>query len=87
MQKLYENFHIFYFQKRIVSAETIRGNMVFPIHHKQNFRFSSKDWTVGRSENLRVFHIQIGLSPPNPLVPTALQKYASILFQRSMYNT
>ena len=23
------NFHIFYFQKRIVSAETIRGNTVF----------------------------------------------------------
>ena len=28
MRKLYENFHIFHFQKRIVSAETIRGNMV-----------------------------------------------------------
>ena len=28
MQKLYENFHIFYFQKRIISAETIRGNTV-----------------------------------------------------------
>jgi hypothetical protein len=28
MRKLYENFHIFYFQKRIVSAETIRGNTV-----------------------------------------------------------
>ena len=26
MRKLYENFHIFYFQKRIVSAETIQGN-------------------------------------------------------------
>ena len=26
MQKPYENFHIFHFQKRIVSAETIRGN-------------------------------------------------------------
>ena len=25
MRKLYENFHIFHFQKRIVSAETIRG--------------------------------------------------------------
>ena len=24
----YENFHIFYFQKRIVPVETIRGNMV-----------------------------------------------------------
>jgi hypothetical protein len=29
MRKLYENFHIFHFQKRIVSAETIRGNTVF----------------------------------------------------------
>ena len=29
MQKLYENFHIFYFQKRIVSVETIRGNTVY----------------------------------------------------------
>ena len=28
MQKIYENFHIFHFQKRIVSAETIRGNTV-----------------------------------------------------------
>ena len=28
MWKLYENFHIFHFQKRIVSAETIRGNTV-----------------------------------------------------------
>ena len=25
---VYENFHIFHFQKRIVSAETIRGNKV-----------------------------------------------------------
>ena len=29
MWKLFENFHIFYFQKRIVSSETIRGNTVF----------------------------------------------------------
>jgi hypothetical protein len=28
MRKLYENFHILHFQKRIVSAETIRENMV-----------------------------------------------------------
>ena len=28
MRKLYENFHIFHFHKRIVSAETIRGNTV-----------------------------------------------------------
>ena len=28
MWKVYENFHIFYFQKRIVSAETIRRNTV-----------------------------------------------------------
>ena len=28
MRKLYENFHIFHFQKRIVSAKTIRGNTV-----------------------------------------------------------
>ena len=28
MRKLYENFHIFHFQKRKVSAETIRGNKV-----------------------------------------------------------
>jgi hypothetical protein len=28
MRKLYENFHILHFQKRIVSAETIRGNTV-----------------------------------------------------------
>ena len=29
MQKLYENFHIIHFQKRIVSAETIRRNTVY----------------------------------------------------------
>ena len=29
MRKLYENFNIFRFQKRIASAETIRGNTVF----------------------------------------------------------
>ena len=28
MRKLYENFHIFHFQKRIVSSETILGNTV-----------------------------------------------------------
>jgi hypothetical protein len=28
MRKLYGNFPIFYFQKRIVSAETVRGNTV-----------------------------------------------------------
>ena len=28
MRKLYEKFHIFHFQKRTVSAETICGNMV-----------------------------------------------------------
>ena len=28
MRKLYENVHIFHFQKRIFSAETIRGNTV-----------------------------------------------------------
>ena len=28
MWKLYENFHIFHFQKRIVSTETIHGNTV-----------------------------------------------------------
>ena len=28
MRKLYENFHIIHFQKRIVSAETIRENTV-----------------------------------------------------------
>ena len=31
MRKLYGNFHIFYFQKRIVSAETVRGNKVYGI--------------------------------------------------------
>ena len=31
MRKLYENFHIFHFQKQIVSAETIRGNTVHSI--------------------------------------------------------
>ena len=34
--EIYENFHIFHFQKRIVSAETIRGNMV-TVKQKSNF--------------------------------------------------
>ena len=29
MRKLYENFHILYFQKRIDSTETIHGNTVY----------------------------------------------------------
>ena len=38
MRKLYENFHIFHFKKRIVSAETIRGNTVFiGTQNKKNF--------------------------------------------------
>ena len=40
MLKLYENFHIFHFQKRIVSAETIWGNAVrifFFFFYKNNF--------------------------------------------------
>ena len=32
MRKLYENFHIFHFQKRIVSTETIPGNTVNTDH-------------------------------------------------------
>ena len=28
MRKLYDNFHIFHFQKRIVSSKTIRGNTI-----------------------------------------------------------
>ena len=32
MLKLYENFHIFHFQKIIVSAETVRGNTVCTMH-------------------------------------------------------
>ena len=31
MRKLYKNFHIFHFKKRIVSTETIRGNTVHGI--------------------------------------------------------
>ena len=39
MRKLYENFHIFHFKKRIVSAETIRGNKVCQI-----WTLGSKEW-------------------------------------------
>ena len=54
MPKLYENFHIFHFQKRIVSAETIRGNTVFknPIFKERNFILSLepkvklKEWRI-----------------------------------------
>ena len=38
MWKLYENFHIFQFQKRIVSPETILGNTVVyrPMYFDRN---------------------------------------------------
>ena len=36
MRKLYENFHILLFQKRIVSMEIIHGNMVFQMKADQN---------------------------------------------------
>ena len=43
MRKLYENFHIFYFPKRIVSAETIHGYMVIEILPYEDFiRFCNK---------------------------------------------
>ena len=42
MRKLYENFHIFHFQKRIVSAETIRGNMVFIVQQLKMYTTSGK---------------------------------------------
>ena len=32
MQKIYENFHIFHFQKRIASVETICENTVLGIY-------------------------------------------------------
>ena len=41
MWKLYENFYIFYFQKRIVSAETIRGNTVYLVNIKSKVEISS----------------------------------------------
>ena len=44
MQKLYENFHIFHFQKRIVSAETIRGNTVCAAFRDPSTYYVSK-WT------------------------------------------
>ena len=57
MQKLFEGFNIFHFQKRIVSAETIRVNMYTisnlnftgyirqknPIHQTGEFQNSSAD--------------------------------------------
>ena len=33
MRKLIENFHIFYFQKRIVSAEIIRGTLAHEVEY------------------------------------------------------
>jgi uncharacterized protein (DUF486 family) len=33
MRKRYENFHIFYLQKRLVSAEIIRGNTLYENFH------------------------------------------------------
>ena len=49
MRKLYENFHIFYFQKRIVSTETIRGNSV-PVLRLKYFIFSKQ----GQQQNKEV---------------------------------
>ena len=64
MRKLYENFHIFHFQKRIVSAETIRGNTVLKpgkllyfIKVSKIAKFQSK--FVKNYQNLPVFVFQL----------------------------
>ena len=43
MRKLYENFYIFHFQKRIVSAKTICGNTVIKSNSIQFFEQSQLD--------------------------------------------
>ena len=55
MRKPYENFHIFHFQKRIVSAETIRGNMVI----WEVFARFKKRWPTGRNSSLSQGIIEI----------------------------
>ena len=81
MRKPYEDFHILYFQKRIVSAETIRGNTVFWKGHKNSnqysifrglFRISGKaNWEQ---------------SPLSPNVPQALRVNQGLGGTRSCQN-
>ena len=42
MQKLYETFHIFPFQKRIASVETIWGNTVFRARTSVTYMYFEK---------------------------------------------
>ena len=50
MQKLYENFHIFHFQKRIVSTEIIRENTVYicdlPLFCHHDDRYCHQNYCV-----------------------------------------
>ena len=92
MRKLYENLHIFYFQKRIVSAETIRGNTVIfrneylahRIQQLQNRLLVSK-LVVGSDEhNKSVFVFLNGKLKTNKLTcSTASQNRSVLLFVNS----
>jgi hypothetical protein len=55
MRKLYENFHIFYFLKRIFSAETIRGNTVrFFLNVKFQSQWRRKLVAIARPEFVKI---------------------------------
>ena len=47
MGKQYENFHILHFQKRIVSAETIRGHKDYPKYLVQLIHSANPVWQFG----------------------------------------
>ena len=51
MRKLYENFHIFHFQKRIVSAETIRGKTVTQTQIKKKIKLPNQSENLNRDQN------------------------------------
>ena len=57
MWKLYENFHILHFQKRIVSAEAICGNTVLKIHKSLSSKSLEKLFQHGRTDNDRIVQL------------------------------
>ena len=61
---LYENFLIFYFQKRIVSAETIRGNTVF---ESLNKFWNLKIWFTSQKLLSSLKHGSCGVVPCSSL--------------------
>jgi hypothetical protein len=62
MRKLYENFHILHFQKRIVSVETICGNTVLGFGHTIYVCRGVIDGKLGKAAALHKFPNTLTLS-------------------------